>query len=98
MTIRRPVSLAAALAAAFAAAAPASVQPISRQDSFPIGSGAGILCTAQAVGRDPALTGMFDRGYAITCRDASVPVGRLYALRLRGGDPPARLAALRAGK
>ncbi|HEY5723616.1 MAG TPA: CHAT domain-containing protein [Allosphingosinicella sp.] len=98
MTIRRRIRLAAAFAAAFAAAASAAVQPISRQDSFAIGSGAGILCTAQAMGRDPALTGMFDRGYAIACRDASVPVGRLYALRVRGGDPAARLAALRAGK
>ena len=98
MTIRVPIRLAAALAIATVAAAPAAVQPISRQDSFPIGSGAGILCSAQAIGRDPALTGMFDRGYAIACRDDSVPVGRLYALRLRGGDPSVRLAALRAGK
>ena len=36
---------------------------------------------------------MFDRGYQIVCRDAAVPVGQLYVLRARGGDPAARLAA-----
>jgi CHAT domain-containing protein len=38
---------------------------------------------------------MFDRGYAIACRDAAVPVGRIYALRASGPDPVRRLAALR---
>ena len=47
---------------------------------------------------DRALADMFDRGYAIICRDAAVPVGQVYALRTRGGDPVARLAALRADR
>jgi tetratricopeptide (TPR) repeat protein len=100
---RRRLSLAAGFAAAatlFAAApAPApAAQPISVQDSFRLGSGAGVLCTVQAASADKALQDMFDRAYAIVCRDASVPVGNLYALRLRGGDPAARLAALRQEK
>jgi CHAT domain-containing protein len=72
--------------------------PISVQDSFRIGSGTAVLCAAQLSTADPVLGDMFDRGYRIVCRDASVPVGRLYALRLRGQDPAERLAAARAGK
>jgi CHAT domain-containing protein len=41
---------------------------------------------------------MFDRGYTIVCRDAATSVGQVYALRVRGGDPVARLAALRASR
>lgn len=76
----------------------ASAQRISLQDSFRIGSGASVLCSAQALGADPALENMFDRGYAVACRDAAAPVGRLYALRLRGEDPAARLASIRASQ
>ncbi|HEX8442323.1 MAG TPA: CHAT domain-containing protein [Allosphingosinicella sp.] len=76
-------------------AAAAAEPPISLQDSFRIGTGAGVLCSAQVAGSDKGIGDMFDRAYAVTCRDASVPVGRLYALKLRGEDPAARLAALR---
>jgi CHAT domain-containing protein len=75
----------------------ASAQPVSLRDSFAIGSGTGIVCTAQVAPTDAALSDMFDRGYSIVCRDAAGPVGRLYALRRRGGDPSARLAGLRGG-
>lgn len=70
--------------------------PISLRDTFRIGSGGGVLCSAQVAATDAALRDMFDRGYAVTCRDASVPVGRLYVLKARNDDPAARLAALRA--
>jgi CHAT domain-containing protein len=75
----------------------ASAQPIAMRDSFPIGSGPGIVCTAQTAPTDRVLTDMFDRGYAIVCRDAAAPVGRAYALRRRG-DPAARLAAARGAQ
>jgi CHAT domain-containing protein len=90
--IRAPVLIALGALAAVGA----SAQPISLRDSFAIGSGPGITCTAQSAPTEPALSDMFDRGYRIVCRDAAAPVGRLYALRTRGGDPAARLAALRA--
>jgi CHAT domain-containing protein len=96
MRLRISLAAAAALIASLLAA-PVSAQPISRLDSFRLGSGAGVLCSAQSASRDPALVDVFDRAYAIVCRDAAVPVGRLYALRLRGGDPAGRLAALRSG-
>ncbi len=79
-------------------AAPAAAQPISLQDSFRIGSGSSLLCSAQTTIADRVFEDMFDRGYSITCRDAAVPVGSIYALRLRGGDPADRLAAARTGR
>jgi CHAT domain-containing protein len=94
------LGIAATLTATTILCAPAAAAepPISLRDSFRIGSGAGTVCTAQLAGKDQALSDMFDRAYAVTCRDAAAPVGRLYALRDRGEDPAARLAALRAGK
>src|ERR1044072_8451017 len=70
-----------------------AMQPLSVRDSFRVGTGDAIMCTAQALTNDRAYADMFDRGYAVTCRDASVAVGQLYALRARGENPAARLAA-----
>lgn len=79
------------LLAALALAAPVSAADPG--DSFRLGTSG--LCTAEIATGDPALTGLFDTGYAILCRDAAAPVGHLYALRLGAADPAARLAALR---
>ena len=95
---RLALPLAAATAALPLVAAAAADRPISLQDSFRLGSGGGILCSAQLTTDDKATSDMFDRAYAITCRDAAVPVGQIYALKERGGDPAARLAAIRADK
>jgi len=93
----RLIRMAAALAAwAGLWAAPLAAQPISVRQGFPIGSGGDVLCSAQLMAVGPGLVDMFDRGYTIVCRDAAVPVGHVYALRARGGDPLARLAELRA--
>ncbi|HET9426907.1 MAG TPA: CHAT domain-containing protein, partial [Allosphingosinicella sp.] len=86
------VALAATLAQ------PSAAQPVSVQDSFRIGTGASLLCTAQSLVVDRALEDMFDRGYAIICRDAAVPIGHVYALKTRGSDPAARLAAIRSDR
>lgn len=93
--MKRLVALALLAAPALAAA---SDRPIGVQSSFRIGSGGSVLCTAESTDRDPALSDMFDRGYAVVCRDAAAPIGHLYALRLRGGDPETRLADRRAAK
>jgi CHAT domain-containing protein len=92
---RIAIGLALAAAAVSGLPAAAGAVPISARDSFRIGSGGSVLCTAESVGADRALSGMFDRGYAIVCRDAAVPVGRIYALRASGPDPVRRLAAVR---
>jgi CHAT domain-containing protein len=93
--VRRLPLLILALASAPAAAAE---PPISLQDSFRLGSGGSAICSAESSSRDPALKDMFDRGYAIVCRDAAAPVGRLYALKVRGDDPGERLAASRQAR
>ncbi|MBC7986915.1 MAG: CHAT domain-containing protein, partial [Sphingomonadaceae bacterium] len=79
------------------AAAPALAQEMrpSLADSFRLGSPGGLLCRAQSRLTDPAFASMFDRGYIIACRDAASEVGRVYALRLGGDDPAARLDAAR---
>lgn len=92
----RPMLAAALATASLIAATPAPAQQIRLLDSFPIGSGSGILCSAQVDSDSRAISDMFDQAYAITCRDAAVAVGQLYALKLRGDDPAARLATLRA--
>jgi CHAT domain-containing protein len=74
----------------------AQTRPPSVQDSFRLGTDAGVLCQVQSVSTDPAIKGMFDRAYSIVCRDAAVPIGRLYALRKGADEPVARLAGLRA--
>lgn len=79
---RLSLLFAAAVAAQPLAAAPAD--RLSLQESFRIGT-AGVPCTAQLRPMDPKLKGMFDRAYAIVCRDAAAPVGTLHALK--GGQP-----------
>ena len=85
--------------AALAVPATSGAQPssLNARSSFRIGGGNGsVLCLAQAMASDPSLTNMFDRGYAIICRDATVPIGLVHVLRLgTGDDPAARLAKLR---
>lgn len=87
-----------AIASAFsmlAAAAPARAVPLSVRDSFRIGDSGTIFCSAQNSTSDKALGSMFDVAYSVTCRDAALPVGKLYKLR-ESVDSSARLAAARA--
>jgi CHAT domain-containing protein len=95
--MRRTVIAIAAAISCLGAAASAPAAPLSVRDSFRVGSSGTIFCSAQSVATDPALTSMFDAGYSLTCRDAALPVGKMYKLRdVSGGS--ARLAALRAEK
>lgn len=68
------------LASAVAAPPAIAADSLSLIDSFRIGN-AGVLCSAQSQAADPALKGLFDRGYRIICRDAAASVGSLYVLR-----------------
>ncbi|MGN6058851.1 MAG: CHAT domain-containing protein, partial [Sphingomicrobium sp.] len=85
----------AAAVSALPLAAPATAVPLSVRDSFRIGSSGTIFCSAQTLAMDAALKSMFDAGYTVTCRDAALPVGKLYKLSA-AADAPARLAASRA--
>jgi CHAT domain-containing protein/tetratricopeptide (TPR) repeat protein len=83
-----------ALASTLAFAPPGPAAPLSVRDTFRIGTSGSSICSAQSTANDPGLANMFDAGYSLTCRDAALPVGKLYKLRLEG-DPAARLSALR---
>lgn len=84
----------ALLCLAASASAPAAA-PLSVRDSFRIGNSGTIFCSAQSVGTDKALVDMFDVGYSVTCRDAALPVGKLFKLR-DSGAAAARLSAARS--
>ncbi|THD38041.1 MAG: CHAT domain-containing protein [Sphingomonas sp.] len=75
-------------------ARPQSAVRPSMADNFALGSGEA-LCRVGATTADPVASGLFDRSYAIVCRDAAAPVGHLYALRVGRDDPAARLTARR---
>src|SRR5436190_5536278 len=66
----------AAMAASTAASWAAT--PLSIRDSWRIGNAGTSFCSAQSVTTDKTLTGMFDIGYSITCRDAALAVGKLF--------------------
>jgi CHAT domain-containing protein len=86
----------AALLSSMALAPTGSAAPLSVRDSFRIGTSGSSYCSAQPVANDPALGGMFDAGYSVTCRDAALPIGKLYDLR--SGNPEARLGEARNGE
>lgn len=67
------------------------------RDSFRVGTGGGALCQAQSRADDPAAPGMFDRSWAVVCRDAAKSIGQVYALR-NAGDPVTQLAEARGEK
>src|SRR6184192_572643 len=91
---KTPLAIAAAVAALAGAAPSPAATPLSVRDSFRIGSAGTSFCSAQSLTSDKALTNMFDAGYSITCRDAALPVGKLYKLRDIGGAA-ARIASER---
>ena len=82
--MKRALGGLAAMSLLVAGAIPADLAarslPLAVRSSFRLGSG-GVVCTAQVAPRDPRLTGMFDRGYTLSCRDAAGPIGTLIAVR-----------------
>lgn len=94
--VKAAIGISAALAC-LGLAIPAQAAPLSVRDSFRIGSSGTIFCTAQSVASDSVLKSMFDLGYSVTCRDATLPVGNLYELR-NSADASARLDKSRAAK
>ncbi len=56
--------------------------PVSLRDSFPIGSSEGTLCQVQDRSiENKAKADMFDRSWAVVCRDSARPVGFVYSSR-----------------
>src|SRR4029079_9138006 len=89
------VAIIAAVVGVSGAVASWAGTPLSVRDSWRIGSSGTSFCSAQSLTVDKTLTGMFDAGYSITCRDAALPVGKLYKIR-SAHDAETRLAADRA--
>lgn len=79
------LTLAAILSGVALAPGPLTAQEraISYADTFPIGSNG--LCEAQIMEPLPG-SGLFDRGYTITCRDAAAPVGTLWVVEPNSAD------------
>ena len=71
------LAIIAAIAALAGAAPSTAATPLSVRDSWRIGSSGTSFCSAQSLTSDKALTGMFDLGYSITCRDATLAVGKI---------------------
>src|SRR5438874_11820895 len=94
---RTVVAITAALAGLAAAASSFAATPLSVRDSWRIGTSGTSFCSAQSLTVDGALTGMFDAGYSITCRDAALPVGKLYKLK-ESASAADRAAADRASR
>ncbi|NUR14429.1 MAG: CHAT domain-containing protein [Bradyrhizobium sp.] len=94
---RTAIAITAAITALAGAASSFAATPLSVRDSWRIGSSGTSFCSAQSLTSDKALTGMFDAGYAITCRDAALPVGKLYKIK-DAGNAASRVAADRADR
>ena len=79
---KRFSSIAAAALAASACLTPAEARPDGplEAQSFPIGT-QGALCEAQGVTLGNARNSVFDRKWALICRDVSQPVGAAYSWR-----------------
>src|SRR3982750_3086405 len=75
---RTAIAIAAAVSGLAGSAASWAATPLSIRDSWRIGNAGTSFCSAQSVTTDKTLMGMFDIGYSITCRDAALPVGKLF--------------------
>ncbi|MEP3226943.1 MAG: CHAT domain-containing tetratricopeptide repeat protein [Parasphingorhabdus sp.] len=84
------------LACATSSIAFAQGTPVILRDSFPIGSGDGTLCQVQDRSlENKAKASIFDRSWAVVCRDSARPVGTVYAFRSPETDVMQRIAAQR---
>lgn len=83
-------------AAMCAVSVPAAAQsaPVLLRDSFPIGDGNGILCQVQDRSvESPAKLSMFDRAWAVVCRDSAQPVSEVFAFKRPIADDPYEVIA-----
>ena len=88
--------LGGAAALALPQVASAQDRPVLLRDSFPIGSGDGVLCQVQdrSVDNQAGKTS-FDRAWAVVCRDSALPVANIWAFRNFSGDAIEAVAPLR---
>ena len=95
--MKTAIAIAAAASAVLAATPSFAVTPLSIRDSWRIGSSGTSFCSAQSLTTDKAFGNMFDSAYSVTCRDAALPVGKLYKLK-NVANAQARVDADRADR
>jgi CHAT domain-containing protein len=95
-SVRRILLSSLAASVAFVGIAPplmAQDRPVLLRDSFPIGDADGVLCQVQDRSiANPARRTMFDRSWAVVCRDSAVPVVTIHAFDQLQGDAAALVA------
>ena len=92
---RSLITLLAGVALLPSIASAQSGSPLSVRSGFRLGD-AGVMCTAQVRSTDARLSGIFDRAYQLTCRDAAAPIGSMLAVR-RSVDLANERSALKSG-
>ena len=86
------------LAASFGLLASAGAQSgaVLTRDSFPIGDGNGILCQVQDRSvENPAKQSIFDRRWAVVCRDNPQPIAEVFAFREFNASADSAIQSLR---
>ncbi len=70
--------------------------PVTLRDSFPIGEADGTLCQVQDRSlENKAKQSIFDRSWAVVCRDSARPVGYVYSARNPAGNLLERISKQR---
>lgn len=81
------------------AALSAQSSPVLTRDSFPIGDGSGILCQVQDRSTEnPAKGSIFDRRWAVICRDNPQPIAEVFAFEDFSPAADAKLREMRRFK
>ncbi|MEP2989630.1 MAG: CHAT domain-containing protein [Parasphingorhabdus sp.] len=71
--------------------------PVTLRDSFPIGEADGTLCQVQDRSlENKAKQSIFDRSWAVVCRDSARPVGYVYSARAPAGNLLDRISTQRS--
>jgi len=87
---------AALLLTSLSSIAQAQGTPVNLRNSFPIGNGQGVLCQVQDRSlENKAKQSIFDRSWAVVCRDSARPVGFVYSSRDRQEELLARVSNIR---
>ncbi|TRD12230.1 CHAT domain-containing protein [Erythrobacter insulae] len=78
------------------AALSAQTSSVLTRDSFPIGDGSGILCQVQDRSvENPAKGSIFDRRWAVVCRDNPQPIAEVFAFKNYTPAAAAKLGDMR---
>lgn len=94
--ISTKVSAICAILALSMTGASAQTGSVLTADSFPIGDSNGILCQVQDRSlSNPAKRSMFDRRWAIVCRDSPRPIAEVFAFENFDADARTALRAMR---